>query len=97
MAKQKHMTRDELLIRKGKIQGTKENMDVVAMVLLDKFGFHIQEETEDEHDTKSLTYLYNCIVELVQEVNEGRIRRRHIEDMLSEEYGVKNVGGEKGG
>lgn len=96
MAKKKHMTRDELLIRKGKIQGTKENMDVVAMVLLDKFGFHIQEETEDEHDTKSLTYLYNCIVELVQEVNDGRIRRRHIEDMLSEEYGVKNVdGGEK--
>lgn len=95
MEKKKHMTRDELLIRKGKIQGTKENMDMVAMVLLDKFGFHIQEETADERDTKSLSYLYNCIVELVREVNEGRIRRRHIADMLSEEYGVKNVGGEK--
>lgn len=87
MAKQ-HLSRDERLIQKGRLIGTRENMDVVAMVLLDKMGFHVAEETEDEHDRKSIAYLYACIVDTVDEINSGKIKRRHIKDMLGEEYNV---------
>lgn len=87
MGKQ-HLSRDERLIMKGKLQGTRENMDMVAMVLLDKFGWHINEETPDSRDTESLRYFYDCVVETTKEINEGRIKRRHIKEMLAEEYKV---------
>lgn len=41
----------------GRLDGTKQCMDNVSCVLLDKFGFHVREETADEHDTRSLEYL----------------------------------------
>ena len=87
MGKQ-HLSRDDRLIMKGKLQGTRENMDMVAMVLLDKFGWHINEETPDSRDTESLRYFYDCVVEATKEINEGRIKRRHIKEMLAEEYKV---------
>ena len=87
MGKQ-HLSRDERLIMKGKLQGTRENMDMVAMVLLDKFGWHINEETPDSRDTESLRYFYDCVVETTNEINEGRIKRRHIKEMLADEYKV---------
>lgn len=87
MGKQ-HLSRDERLIMQGRLKGTQENMDMVAMVLMDKCGWHIQEQTEDSRDTSSIAYLYECLEKLAEEINEGRIRRRHIKDMLKEEYGV---------
>ena len=87
MAKQ-HLSRDDRLIMKGRLQGTRECMDMVAMVLLDKFGWHVHEETEDCHDTCSIAYLYECMVQLTQEINDGRIKRRHIRDTLLEESNV---------
>ena len=87
MAKQ-HLSRDEKLIMRGRLQGTRECMDMVAMVLLDKFGWHVHEETEDYRDTRSIAYLYECLVQLTQEINDGRIKRKHIKDALFEESNV---------
>ena len=44
MGKQ-HLSRDERLIMQGRLKGTQENMDMVAMVLMDKCGWHVFEET----------------------------------------------------
>ena len=87
MGKQ-HLSRDDRIFMRGKLQGTRENMDMVAMVLMDKCGWHVFEETSDSRDTQSIAYLYACLTQIAQEINEGRIRRRHIKDMLKEEYGV---------
>ena len=56
MGKQ-HLSRDDRLIMKGKLQGTRENMDMVAMVLMDKCGWHVFDETADSRDTHSIAYL----------------------------------------
>ena len=45
MGKQ-HLSRDDHIFMRGKLQGTRENMDMVAMVLMDKCGWHVQEEDE---------------------------------------------------
>ena len=37
MAKQ-HLSRDEKLLMKGRLEGIQHTMDLCAMVLLDKFG-----------------------------------------------------------
>ena len=66
MGKQ-HLSRDERLIMKGKLQGTQECMDMVAMALIDKCGWHVQEETPDSHDTLSIAYLYECLEQITQE------------------------------
>ena len=87
MGKQ-HLSRDDRLIMKGKLQGTRENMDMIGMVLQDKFGWHVREETDDEHDTMSLEYLFKCLVELTQEINNGYVKRKDIRQTLSEEYKV---------
>lgn len=95
MAKQ-HMSRDEKLIMKGKLQGTRENMDMIGMVLQDKFGWHVREETADGHDTMSLEYLFNCLVELTDAINNGYVKRKDIKKTLAEEYKVEYTGGENG-
>ena len=87
MGKQ-HLSRDDRLIMKGKLQGTRENMDMVAMVLMDKCGWHVFEETSDSRDTHSIAYLYECLEKLAEEINEGRIKRKHIKDVLKDECGV---------
>ena len=53
MGKQ-HLSRDERLVMKGKLQGMRECMDMVAMVLIDKCGWHVQEATADNRDTQSI-------------------------------------------
>ena len=45
----------------GRLDGTKQCMDNVSCVLLDKCGFHVREETADEHDTKSLNTSSNAL------------------------------------
>lgn len=87
MGKQ-HLSRDERLIRQGRLKGTQECMDMVAMALIDKCGWHVQEETADSRDTQSIAYLYECLEKLAEEINEGRIERKHIKDVLKDECGV---------
>ena len=94
MGKQ-HLSRDDRLIMKGKLQGTRENMDMIGMVLQDKFSWHVREETPDGHDTMSLEYLFNCIVELTQEINNGYVKRKDIRKTLADEYKVAFTEGEE--
>lgn len=86
MGKQ-HLSRDDRIFMRGKLQGTRENMDMVAMALMDKCGWHVFEETSDSRDTHSIAYLYECLEKITQEINEGRIKRKHIKDMLNAECG----------
>lgn len=74
----------------GRLDGTKQCMDNVSCVLLDKCGFHVREETADEHDTKSLEYLQQCLVELVEAKNNGYIKMADIEKALRGEYKMVN-------
>ena len=85
---QHHLTRDEQLLLKGRLEGIQQTMDLCAMVMLDKFGWHINEETPESWDMGSLRYFYDCVVETTKEINEGRIKRRHIKEMLADEYKV---------
>ena len=94
MGKQ-HLSRDDRLIMKGKLQGTRENMDMIGMVLQDKFGWHVREETPDGHDTMSLEYLFNCLVELTNEINNGYVKRKDIRKTLADEYKVAFTEGEE--
>ena len=74
----------------GRLDGTKQCMDNVSCVLLDKCGFHVREETADEHDTRSLEYLQQCLVELVEAKNNGYIKITDIEKALHGEYKLVN-------
>lgn len=74
----------------GRLDGTKQCMDNVSCVLLDKCGFHVREETADEHDTRSLEYLQQCLVELVEAKNNGYIKMTDIEKALRGEYKLVN-------
>lgn len=74
----------------GRLDGTKQCMDNVSCVLLDKLGFHVREETADEHDTRSLEYLQQCLVELVEAKNNGYIKMADIEKALHGEYKLVN-------
>lgn len=74
----------------GRLDGTKQCMDNVSFVLLDKCGFHVREETADEHDTRSLEYLQQCLVELVEAKNNGYIKMADIEKALHGEYKMVN-------
>lgn len=74
----------------GRLDGTKQCMDNVSCVLLDKCGFHVREETADEHDTRSLEYLQQCLVELVEAKNNGYIKMADIEKALRGEYKMVN-------
>ena len=42
----------------------------------------------DSRDTNSIAYLYECLEKLAEEINEGRIKRKHIKDVLKDECGV---------
>lgn len=91
MGKQ-HLSRDDRIFLDGKRRGTQECMDMVAMALIDKCGWHVQEETADSRDTQSIAYLYAylyaCLEKMAEEINEGRIKRKHIKDVLKDECGV---------
>lgn len=72
MGKQ-HLSRDDRIFMDGKRRGTQECMD---------------EEIPDSRDTHSIAYLYECLEKITQEINEGRIKRKHIKDVLKDECGV---------
>lgn len=74
----------------GRLDGTKQCMDNVSCVLLDKCGFHVREEAADEHDTRSLEYLQQCLVELVEAKNNGYVKMADIEKALRGEYKMVN-------
>ena len=74
----------------SRLDGTKQCMDNVSCVLLDKCGFHVREETVDKHDTRSLEYLQQCLVELVEAKNNGYVKMADIEKALRGEYKMVN-------
>lgn len=76
----------------GKLDGTKQNMDIVSTVLLDKFGFHVL--AEDSRDTMSIEYFDKCLEELVAARNNGYVSRKDISDTLKDEYKLQNTNGE---
>lgn len=73
----------------GKLHGTKENMDLLSLVLQDKFGWHTK--AEDARDTMSLEYLQDCLVELVDAKNNGYVSKRDIADTLLDDYKMVNT------
>lgn len=74
----------------GRLDGTKQCMDNVSCVLLDKCGFHVREETADSHDTMSIEYLQKCLVELVDAKNSGYVTKKDIADALRSDYKLIN-------
>lgn len=73
----------------GKRDGTKENMDMIAMALIDKAGWH--RSSEDSEDRQSIEWLFNQLVYYAEEINSGRIKRRDIKEMLAEEQNMRFV------
>lgn len=67
----------------GKVEGTKDNMDLVSMALLDKCGWHLR--SEDAEDRQSIEFLFLQMTYYAKEINEGRIKRRDVRKMLEEE------------
>ena len=55
----------------GRLDGTKQCMDNVSCVLLDKLGFHVMEETADEHDTVSCVLWTDRGKQIEREKGEG--------------------------
>lgn len=76
--------------QRGKLIGTKQNMDLVSEVLLTKFGFHVLEETPDSRDTMSIEYLQKCLVKLVNAKNSGYVTKKDIADALRSDYKLIN-------
>ena len=70
----------------GKLEGTKDNMNLVAMALLDKCGWHLR--STDAEDRQSIEYLFAQLTYYAKEINEGRIKRRDVREMLREEEGL---------
>lgn len=81
---------DSDLVRAWNRRADNGCMDNVSCVLLDKCGFHVREETSDEHDARSLEYLQQCLVELVKAKNNGYIKMADIEKALRGEYTLVN-------
>ena len=50
----------------------------------------LPKDKADEHDTKSLEYLQQCLVELVEAKNNGYIKMADIEKALHGEYKMVN-------
>ena len=73
----------------GQKVGHKNTTMLVATVLRDKIGFHVREETEDERDTMSIKYFWDCRDELADEVRSGRIKLKDIEQMLMDEENMR--------
>ena len=77
MGKQ-HLSRDDRIFMDGKRRGTQEC----------KVCWYVYEQTPYSRVTLSIAYLYECLEKIAQEINEGRIKRKHIKDMLKDECGV---------
>ena len=74
---------------KGRQHGSQEQMDKVAMALMDKAGWHAK--SEGPEDRMSIEWLYNQIVEYTEAINEKRISRRDIKEVLRDEAGIRFV------
>jgi hypothetical protein len=73
----------------GKRDGTKENMDMIAMALLDKLAWHVLQENPE--DKNSIEWLFNQLIYYAEEINSGRIKRRDIKDVLLDEQNMRFV------
>ena len=73
----------------GKRHGAQETMDIVAMALLDKCGFHTF--SEDPEDHMSVEYVYNATEDTADSINKGYIKRKDIKDVLRDEAGIRFV------
>lgn len=73
----------------GKRHGAQETMDIVAMTLLDKCGFHTF--TEDPEDHMSIEYMFHQTEETADSINKGYIARKDIKEVLREEAGIRFV------
>lgn len=71
----------------GKRQGTQDNMDLIAMALTDKAGWHIKSEYPD--DKCSIEWLYKQLLYYAQEINSGRIKRKDIKKALEDEHSLQ--------
>jgi hypothetical protein len=71
----------------GKRIAAQETMDMVAMALLDKCGWHTL--TEGEDDRQSIEMLYHALEDIADSINRGYVKRRDIKTMLREESGLQ--------
>lgn len=79
----------------GRLDGTKQYMDNVSCTLLDKFGFHVREETTDEHDTRNLEYLQQCLVELEEARNNPEVPEEVMQKLRAEAEEASSASAEK--
>ena len=73
----------------GKRHGAQETMDIVAMALLDKCGFHTF--SEDVDDRMSVEYVYHMTEDTADSINKGYLKRRDIKEVLRDEAGIRFV------
>lgn len=73
----------------GKRHGTQECMDMVAMALLDKCGFHTFSETPEDH--MSIEFMFHATEDTADSINKGYLKRKDIKAMLAEEANIRFV------
>ena len=73
----------------GKRHGAQETMDIVAMALLDKCGFHTF--TEDPEDRMSVEFVYHATEDTADSINKGYIKKRDIKTVLRDEAKIQFV------
>ena len=73
----------------GKRHGCQETMDIVAMTLLDKCGFHTF--TEDPTDHMSIEFMFHATEDTADSINKGLIKRKDIKEVLRDEAGIRFV------
>lgn len=67
----------------GKRHGTQDNMDLVAMALIDKAGWSVK--SDDPADRTNISWLYDQLLYYAEEINSGRIKRRDVKEILQDE------------
>lgn len=80
---------DDILVYAGTLADDNSSIIVShdgSRVLYDKEN--PRTEVYISRDTHSIAYLYECLEKLAEEINEGRIKRKHIKDVLKDECGV---------
>lgn len=73
----------------GKRHGTQENMDMIAMALIDKAGWH--RSSDGPEDRQSIEWLYGQLIYYAEEINSGHIKRKDIKEMLKDEQKMQFV------
>jgi len=75
--------------RDGQRHGAQGAMDMMAMVLIDKCGFHTF--SEDPTDHMSIEFVYHAVEEVADAINKGYLTRKDIKAMLKDEAGIRFV------